>query len=951
MRNSPLTFKRLSIIRMPGFPTSGFNIDRLGPHLNVIYGPNAAGKSITAKAIRSLLWPSKAADRDESSGLFELEDAEWQVNLQSRKVTCLRNGESFKPPLLVAEEQSDSYYLSLPDLLRSEDKDFARRIAQEAAGGYDVAAAAKKLGFEKVPPIANIAEYKTLRDKLKTWKDVQAKESEIVDEASRLDELLVERNYAELAGRRARLLKIAAKYVRIRDDQKEKAEAILLFDPRVQRLKGNEESTLEELKTRRLDKEERAQKAQETAAQVQRKIDDTALPDGGVPQPVISAAEDYQKDLINAENQYDNATRTADVSAAAVVEARAAIGEHLTDSQLEAVTEPGSWEQQINLARRAEALRGEQSGLDSFRQWLKAGGAQRTDTSTLEQGISSLHGWLDAVSEPASGGWIPEAILAAILLAAVGVALGIQWLVLVPLAVSGIAVFVWLLLWKRGENPERMRRRREFDALRLEQPEEWTVDAVLVLVRKLRAQLHQSEYANSAFKRLDETDAKDGELAKQAAILAGERTDLEARLGVAVGSDESSLALLAEQVKKWRDARSEMTKARADKDNAGALRDNLLSQINEALRPYCQQTAADSTTAQALLQEVRRRAEEYRGAVAEREVTNQQEEDARSEIQRISDSERELYEDAGVPVGDEQTMAQLIRERGEYLNAVSERETAAALKDAARTELQEVAEHNRDALLSLDVGGWSAPDDADQALEELTSKAVDELETEFARQEENGDRLVALNHQVSQIMARVEDAKTRHPIERALQEVENARTDLRRHRDERCALAVGAELAEYVDKKSREESQPEVLKRATDYFSAITHGRYELRFSENSFNAWDTKQSELKRLEELSDGTRVQLLLSVRLGFVEAQERGPMLPLLLDETLATSDDERAVCITDAIAEICATGRQVFYFTAQADEMEKLRLSVKRFNDSHLENEIDFRITDLGKVVQ
>jgi len=55
-----------------------------------------------------------------------------------------------------------------------------------------------------------------------------------------------------------------------------------------------------------------------------------------------------------------------------------------------------------------------------------------------------------------------------------------------------------------------------------------------------------------------------------------------------------------------------------------------------------------------------------------------------------------------------------------------------------------------------------------------------------------------------------------------------------------------------------------------------------------------------------------------------------------------TDDERAFSITDAIAHICRHRRQVFYFTAQADEVEKLRLAIERFNDSQeSENQIGF----------
>jgi len=46
------------------------------------------------------------------------------------------------------------------------------------------------------------------------------------------------------------------------------------------------------------------------------------------------------------------------------------------------------------------------------------------------------------------------------------------------------------------------------------------------------------------------------------------------------------------------------------------------------------------------------------------------------------------------------------------------------------------------------------------------------------------------------------------------------------------------------------------------------------------------------------------------------------LPLLADELLANSDDIRARAIIEALAEISRDGRQVFYFTAQSDEVAR-----------------------------
>ena len=134
-------------------------------------------------------------------------------------------------------------------------------------------------------------------------------------------------------------------------------------------------------------------------------------------------------------------------------------------------------------------------------------------------------------------------------------------------------------------------------------------------------------------------------------------------------------------------------------------------------------------------------------------------------------------------------------------------------------------------------------------------------------------------------------------------------------------------LADYVSRQQREDEQPRVLRRARELFTRITHGRYELSVHEADppeFRAKDTAQNRGLALDELSSGTRLQLLLAARVAFVEQQEQAVRVPLILDETLGNSDDRRAGEIIDAVIEICRQGRQVFYFTAQHDEVGKWR---------------------------
>ncbi len=134
-----------------------------------------------------------------------------------------------------------------------------------------------------------------------------------------------------------------------------------------------------------------------------------------------------------------------------------------------------------------------------------------------------------------------------------------------------------------------------------------------------------------------------------------------------------------------------------------------------------------------------------------------------------------------------------------------------------------------------------------------------------------------------------------------------------------------------------------LYQRANELFRTITKYRFSLLIpdgTEKSFRAFDEAKRTGLGLSELSTGTRIQLLLAVRLAYIETQEQHYRLPLLADELLANSDDVRAQAIIEALVEISRAGRQVFYFTAQADEVSKWQQYLSK------NPEIDYQLISL-----
>ena len=128
------------------------------------------------------------------------------------------------------------------------------------------------------------------------------------------------------------------------------------------------------------------------------------------------------------------------------------------------------------------------------------------------------------------------------------------------------------------------------------------------------------------------------------------------------------------------------------------------------------------------------------------------------------------------------------------------------------------------------------------------------------------------------------------------------------------------------------EKQPAVIKNAGNYFGTITGGEYSgIRSSleGREMSVFDHRQAS-KNLDQLSRGTKEQLLVSLRLGFIEEYERqAESLPVVADEILVNFDPDRARQAAKILQEFAAQ-RQMLIFTchpATADffDREKIRV--------------------------
>jgi len=178
--------------------------------------------------------------------------------------------------------------------------------------------------------------------------------------------------------------------------------------------------------------------------------------------------------------------------------------------------------------------------------------------------------------------------------------------------------------------------------------------------------------------------------------------------------------------------------------------------------------------------------------------------------------------------------------------------------------------------------------------------------------------LTDIASEIGGIKTRVIEAREGNALEVAEARLDEARSDLMLLCEHAQLQTAGRFLLEDVDREHERLSRPPVMEHAAEYFRTFTRNAYELRLpdvDEPEFSAWDTSAAKSLTLSQLSDGTRIQLLLAVRIAFAIEAERGTKVPLMLDEALSTADPERFRSVAESLVVLAKDGRQIFYMTS------------------------------------
>ncbi|WP_290636887.1 AAA family ATPase [Aquisalimonas sp.] len=382
---------------------------------------------------------------------------------------------------------------------------------------------------------------------------------------------------------------------------------------------------------------------------------------------------------------------------------------------------------------------------------------------------------------------------------------------------------------------------------------------------------------------------------------------LAADMGLALDTDTlpNHLQLLVQRLLRLDEARiaREESQARCDHldRNLAPLRDELTHFLATWQSAAASQDITDLTHA---LEQLERRAQTAADARHERARAEDEATRATAAEQEASAALEQLYARAGIANGDRETLLARLDELPAWREAKQALHTATVREDDARARLQ------------------TAPDDL-RSLADADDRAnlTAELQRATAQSEEH-DTLVREEERIHQ---RLRDAERRFRLEQARADRDEARDALAERLDQRMVAEAGRFLLEDVEADHRREHQPRAARLADQWLRRFTHEQFALELDDHGEPcAREAGSGELRALEALSVGTRMQLLLALRMAWVEEQEHGNVpLPLMLDEALATTDPLRFDAVATTLHTLARdSGRQILYLSAQPEDAER-----------------------------
>ncbi len=925
-----MKLRELEIRLLPGLDQP-FTVNFEPNAVNVITGPNASGKSSLIRAVRALLYPDQLTEFCHLRAVWERDGQRLECERRGSHVAWLENSAPASRPNLPGADSLGAFLVSSEDLtaLGSTDRHISTQLRTMLAGGYDLDAI-----LTEGPLAGRSRPQKLARELARLGTAVSDKENEYAQLQDELGEL--ERLNQELAATTDAAARLHACEDAIALSEaiaRRSAMEITLIEEYpggMDRLRGDEMTRLDQAAEQLAKREKELAIEQGGLRQAREQLEKTGAVDPHALEALQSELSNQRDRLGELERRMIEHEDAIEQHDAALAAAARRLGSE--QPQIAEKLDQEALEELERLVERVQVLREQIRNLTAelARTHVSKNMTGRSQAS-LREAHQALERWLEGARLSPLEGVLWGGLSAAAgiagwrLLAVQEIGASPELILLIAMAAGVPAILLggFINRWRDQD-----RARTDFLETDIEEPLGWVEEEVEARLERLDVELESAT-------RHEVSQARAGEVRE---LLNSQRTSLEtardrlrsfaAELGV--GSDErleTGFLLWCRHLHDWQQQQQTWAAATRQLDQDRSRYAELQIETNKLLTRHGMATEKSPTSRDLaglihlLSPRMRRNAELHNQVHAHQRRIDELQADI-TQLQRAHD---QVFQTAGLKPDDRSALIQ----RSDQLNAWRELEQQRRDCSLEVTRLEKRLAN--DPILLGKARGQQRED-----LEQLR----DQLAARVAQRDQ-------LNRRIAEIHTRHGDVLKRRELETLAGEYELQRQSLDEELDQHLMATAAESLLDDVRSAHQADNEPLALAQAGQWFDRITRHRYRLLFDRGAFAALDTHDNHRRGITELSTGTRVQLLLAVRLAWIErAESQSEPLPVFLDEVLTTTDPDRYRAVVESVQEIVAGGRQMFYLTAQSDDA---RAWTEWAGDGPAPNVVDMAVVRQGQI--
>ena len=395
-----LHFTRIAIDRLDGLEPSGFAVENLEPGINVVYGPNASGKTSLSGAIRQLLAPQERTERFRRAVLrasLRLDGDTASIDFDMGDIRFQRGSGSQAVPALVPEGIRDRYIFALHELLQGNAADLAAELLKQSAGGFDLRGARDELGFRAQASSRRIGEYQNLIDARKRVDEIRVKQEALLEEERHLADLESEYGRTREASDRYKQLEKAAAWLEARRAVDDRAAELAGFPAGMDKLCGDEMDRLGELRDGLAAVRADLQENSSVQGAAEERHAETRFGETPPDEPLIAALRQKCQCLRTLAATIDDKQAKLAAASRAVEQARSLLGSRAPDPT-DPLLDAGRVERILTFAHQGKRLRSEVDAANQLDGWLSGleSGQAGANRGELDCAAQILGRWLAA---------------------------------------------------------------------------------------------------------------------------------------------------------------------------------------------------------------------------------------------------------------------------------------------------------------------------------------------------------------------------------------------------------------------------------------------------------------------------------------------------------------------------------------------------------------------------